>query len=362
MALLFNGTTQYVNTGYAPTFTTVQPFSVGGWIYRTAAADGAVLFGAQALTPATSYILIQASNTSPYNDIQFRIRDVNNLATICQSAAGSIALNTWYYVMGVRDVAADKIRLYIDGVEIGAGTTDASTGDIDLSAASCFLAAKRNISGNPAAYHTGNLDDWASWNVALTAAEVLMLAQSRRRLAPTIQGANLVRWWPLQGEHGAAATGANSVSERMTGTGATPVNSPLYQGSVLAWRQQMQGWEVAHAIFLRPDAIDVTAAVLSPGVAGGLNPAVVDVVVAIETPGVGLTYSADPIDIAAAVEAGTPIILAGLSAIDVQVLAEAVGVRMDVHPDAINVDAQTHWPTTIPAFRAIIVTVRGARS
>jgi hypothetical protein len=239
MALLFSGA-NYLNLGYAPDFAIGDSFTFALWVYRLASASSASILAAQAdNTPpeaGDSYIYIRASTTAPYNDVQVSISDVNAKITTVTGAAGSLPLNEWHHIGLVRDVAGDRLRLYVDGAQSGLGSTDASTGSITLTGYPLFLGARNLRGASVDRYGNCICDDLCAWNVALTATELLQLAQSRRRLAPIIQSASLKRWWPLQAVNGAAAIGASSVQDYSANLGhGTPVDSPVYALSTLSW-------------------------------------------------------------------------------------------------------------------------------
>ena len=101
--------------------------------------------------------------------------------TILSPAAepGQIWDGTWHLVTGVYDGAAS--HLYIDGVEVGAGT--AGAGQIDYSSPQQLVFGDYQKAGGLP--YTGLMDDVKIYDHALTSTEVL----------GTFAGTNLVSWW-----------------------------------------------------------------------------------------------------------------------------------------------------------------------
>lgn len=228
MALTFDGSTQYVDTAWEPVLAVDQPFSICCWVYWVTLSAPATVYGMRAGNPI---LRVGTHDTAPaYVNADFR-DDAGNFMRIQVNNVWT--QGAWIHTAFVRDIANDKLQFYKNGVAINAGATDTSTGPTTFTGVPLHLG--QNNYGTPT---PGNviLDDFAIWSVTLTPAEVLTLAKSKRRLAPSVQPGSLLRWYPLQGVNGAAASGAGSVQDYSANLiHGTPTNSPVYALSTLSW-------------------------------------------------------------------------------------------------------------------------------
>jgi len=100
--------------------------------------------------------------------------------------------DTWHHLCGVF-AASDDRTAYLDGGNKGTDATDLSPDYVDLTAIGAF---KDNTPGE---YCSGRIAEAAIWNVALTDAEVAILADGFSPLL--VRPASLVAYWPLIGRY-----------------------------------------------------------------------------------------------------------------------------------------------------------------
>ena len=80
--------------------------------------------------------------------------------------------NSWVHVAGVRDIAADRIRLFIDGTETGGLVADTTTKSLSNT---LDLRFNSYDTGNGYLYDRFWLDDVRIYNRALTPEEIKQL-------------------------------------------------------------------------------------------------------------------------------------------------------------------------------------------
>jgi len=99
-----------------------------------------------------------------------------------------VTVNTWHHLCGIFASSTDR-RAFIDGGSRGNNTSDVSPLNLD----------RTGISGSqdstPGFYWSGNIAEFAIWNVALTDVEVAILAKGYSPLL--VRPQNLVSYWPL---------------------------------------------------------------------------------------------------------------------------------------------------------------------
>ena len=141
--------------------------SVDLWVKATAPGANAYLLakgaGAGSLT---SYALA----TGPSGGLAFQ---VNVGGTMMSSADAGTGLwnGQWHHVAGTYDGTA--VRLYVDGVQVGAGTAATGSVQYGLSVTDDLFVGSRNGAG----FFKGSIDELGIFNRALTAVEVARISQ-----------------------------------------------------------------------------------------------------------------------------------------------------------------------------------------
>lgn len=157
--LYFDGDGDYVNTANELSFSSATSFSVSGWAYTTTIAAG------------EDYILDRTTGSNELIDVYrsassliFRIRGDDNLGITSATATSALTANEWFHFTAVRDVSADLMTLYIDGVS-AATATDGTSGTISP-------VLKIGNHSNIANAWAGGIDQIRVYNYARTPAQV----------------------------------------------------------------------------------------------------------------------------------------------------------------------------------------------
>jgi hypothetical protein len=140
--------------------------------------DGSLTIEAWIKTAGTTraWIGMKYYGTNPYyglsinevrtGDVSMNIRDSSANYPKSYSVV-NVNDNVWHHVVGVRDVVADKINVYVDG-SLSNSITDTTTGSITNT--NNFVIGKNSYAS--AEYFSGNIDEVKVYNRALTASEI----------------------------------------------------------------------------------------------------------------------------------------------------------------------------------------------
>lgn len=164
-SLSFDGTDDYVNVNSIASSLS-NSFSFSAWLYTTGGS------GADVKNAVTS----QVASYSNYWATMGTYRDKWNFALYdgtnnpISYSVNNFKLNTWTHVVGVRDVVADKLYIYINGVLQGTGTVDTTT---SVPAYAAFIIGAQTTQSNR--YFPGQVDDVQVFNYALTPQQIKTL-------------------------------------------------------------------------------------------------------------------------------------------------------------------------------------------
>jgi hypothetical protein len=163
-AVTFNGTSQYVSA----TRNLSTNFSIELW-FRSTQANGGT--GAQWYNAAA---LVDAAASGVTNDFGVGLASDGRVVAGVGTAGGTdssirsqAGLNdgTWHHVVFTRTQTGGALALYIDGVQVATGT-----GGTNSLTASATLCLARSATGG--LFYAGTLDEVATYNTVLTAAQV----------------------------------------------------------------------------------------------------------------------------------------------------------------------------------------------
>lgn len=158
----FNGSNAYFSMGNVAENT--ADFSVSAWFYPTTVSGTRAIVSKQSSN--RSYRLEQTGNR-----VEFHLFNSAGTGFVVQSPVGSIAINTWYHVVGVR-TAANQIRLYLNGVQVATPAT--FTGSLGTSTQA--LTIGRRLTAN---YFQGRIDEVVIFqNRALSDLEIASMYES----------------------------------------------------------------------------------------------------------------------------------------------------------------------------------------
>ncbi len=172
-ALALNGQNQAAGTSAKVIDTEGTNYSVSAWV-RFNRVDGAFQTIASQDGDQVSAFFLQYSGAD--RRLAFSFAGARSLAT----TVGEPTAGRWYHVVGVRDITAGKLMVYVDGQLAGSlgvlGSTDTSTGP--------FVVGRGKFGGKPVDYLDGAVDDVRAYDRALTAADVTALFQGGAKPTP----------------------------------------------------------------------------------------------------------------------------------------------------------------------------------
>ena len=183
-ALNLNGTSQYVSV---PSGTGLNfgksGFSFGGW-FQTSAASFGHLLSYQSLRGGARWSLVILAT----GQVEARISDGFHQAISNDPSPKNDG--AWHYAMAVTDRAANRLHLYLDGTEIGAGADIAPLASMPAGAARLAFGAN-NGNGLPMSFFRGSLAEIRVYNRALSPPEVMAAMNDpglgpSRRIGPRI--------------------------------------------------------------------------------------------------------------------------------------------------------------------------------
>ena len=208
MARTFNGTTQRL--AYAAAIAS-RPFTIAVWFNLTSLTVTAEIFSILDNTqnPGLDGYALDVSGTEGGDPVRAWYQ-TNGGATVgyAKTTAGPAA-NTWTHGCGV--FAAASTAAYINGGNKGNAGTNTATAPNSTNLGARFYG------GAWSGFFPGRLAEAAIWDVALTDAEVVILAKGMSPLLMRPQ--SLVAYWPLIGR-------TSPEIELINGYGMSLVNAP----------------------------------------------------------------------------------------------------------------------------------------
>jgi hypothetical protein len=164
-ALALNGVNQFAESSGTLIPTGNTNYSVSAWVKLNAVGDAFQTVASED-GDANSAFFLQYSGAD--KRWAFSFASIRALAT----TVGQPVANTWYHLVGVRDVSNSKLSIYVDGKLAGSvgilGGGDKGTGNFDI--------GRGKFGGNPVDYLNGLVDSAKIFDRALSASEVTALS------------------------------------------------------------------------------------------------------------------------------------------------------------------------------------------
>lgn len=167
---------------YAGAITGTAPFTMACWFNSTTMGTVKTLMSANTAGSANQ---VHWLRTSAGNKIEAFSRTTTADSGV---STGTYSSGVWAHAAGVY-AATNSRTAYLDGVAGSTGTVNKVTAGIDT-----FYIGRYSSTTQ---YMNGSIAEAGVWNVALTAAEVAMLAKGYSPLF--VRPASLVAYWPLVG-------------------------------------------------------------------------------------------------------------------------------------------------------------------
>ena len=130
----------YIDCGTDSSLDITGNITLSGWINRDDNINSGVIISKWVSGSDTAYILrINSSGGAASNSqIQMLIRNTSGVLVTATENVGEVCINKWVSVVGTYD--GSNIRIYYNGVELGAGTSQ--TGNIQTSTASLRIGSR----------------------------------------------------------------------------------------------------------------------------------------------------------------------------------------------------------------------------
>jgi hypothetical protein len=163
-AVQFNGANQYLDTGAAILDTTVN-YTAAAWVKLDSLGGFATAVSQDGVNNSAFFLQYSGAD----NRFAFSFAGVRALAPDAPQTG------RWYHLVGVRDVTAGTLTLYVDGQPAGTATAclgDASTGNT--------VIGRARFNGGPVDFWRGALDQVHVYDRALSAGEVADLFAAGR--------------------------------------------------------------------------------------------------------------------------------------------------------------------------------------
>jgi hypothetical protein len=202
MAILFDpASTEYLQIDSATV--TTYPFTMAAWYYVTDANFRSIMFIGD-LSSSSNYHELYVNGTDTVR-ARTRAGGANEAVT---TTTGS--LNNWEHACGVWTSATDRAA-FLDGGGKGTETTSRTPTGIDRT------SIGRRSDSSPEIPFNGRIAEAAIWSVALSDAEVALLAKGYSPLF--IQPQNLAGYWPL--------IALGDIQDRVGDLNMTAFNTPV---------------------------------------------------------------------------------------------------------------------------------------
>lgn len=160
--LKFDETDDYIDCGSNTSlnFSTTQGFTIGAWIKtsnKTLWQNIITKYG-----PTTDYYTLRIRQDNGHASID--IRDSASHEVYCQGLI-DVRDDRWHNLVGVRDVSADTLKIYVDGVLENSACLDTTTDDI-------APANSLVIGINGTNKFSGLIDDVRMYNQAMSSSQI----------------------------------------------------------------------------------------------------------------------------------------------------------------------------------------------
>lgn len=175
-------------------------FTFTAWVYITTTGLTQCIINSNVASYSNYWAYFYINGTQK---LAFDMFDGTNNPNMVSTA--SLSANTWYHVAAVRDVTADKMRLYINGASAATEITDTTTSTPTYSA----MGIGRRTNDTDGI--TGRIDEVGIWSRALTSTEISTLYGSGYGLSYPFSSVNTLV---------VAGGGGGGTSNRAGGGGA----------------------------------------------------------------------------------------------------------------------------------------------
>lgn len=161
-----NANSEYFITTSTPV--SAAPLTMAGWFYSTDDSNNFLTMMSIAdASSSVDYFALYTMGGVGGDPIRFTSRDSGG--AVSANTSTGFTINTWHHA-AAREVSSTSRNVRIDGGSEGTNTTDTTPAALDR------LGFGSGVDVTPGDFLDGSLAEWGLWNVALTDAEISILA------------------------------------------------------------------------------------------------------------------------------------------------------------------------------------------
>jgi hypothetical protein len=197
MAILFNGTTSYLNL---PNTTSVNfgasNFCLSAWISVNNPAGPRQIIIGKDVDVGRQFALVYNGNDDANRALQvFYFRDGSSVnAHICSSGPNFIKDSNYHHILGQR--VGTGLELYLDGSRLTGNFGSTTQGVMNSFTSDLRIGGREYPSFNN--FFSGSISEVAIWSGSLSQVEITNLASGRlMRMPLQIFSSRLIHYWPL---------------------------------------------------------------------------------------------------------------------------------------------------------------------
>jgi len=166
-ALVFNGTSAFVDLGNPTTLQITGSMTISAWIKSSAFPGDDAAIVSRRNNDSLGYQLDTTVDTGP-RTIGFKLTSSTG-ANMARYGATAMQVNTWYFVAGVYDATARTMNVYLNGVLDNGQTVGTITASQQNSTLNVNIGRRTGLSGFA---FNGTIDEVRIYNRALSQAEI----------------------------------------------------------------------------------------------------------------------------------------------------------------------------------------------
>lgn len=184
-----DGSTEYLEVDLSPV--SGEPFTMAAWAYSDDATVDQTVMSVADKDSGNVFHALRLMGSAAGDRINASSSILGTIYTATSSSGFSA--DTWHHVCGVWAANNDR-RVYIDGGSKGTNSNEVNVAGLDR------VAIGYTCDKTPVYYLSGRVTMAGVWNVALTDAEVALLAAGWAPLF--VRPESLVAFWPLTADDG----------------------------------------------------------------------------------------------------------------------------------------------------------------
>jgi hypothetical protein len=162
-AVLFNGSSGYVNLGATAALNLTAAWTLEAWVYLTSTPNGCGVISE--VYPGSGNVLYEIGFGFSAGGAALTVGYYTGSAWYV-AAGAALSLNAWHHVVGTWD--GTTLRLYADGAQVATATPAAKP----VAGMDGLYIGKRHDNAGSAPFFPGRIDEVAIYSAALSAARI----------------------------------------------------------------------------------------------------------------------------------------------------------------------------------------------